>query len=78
MAKIQMVKGSRGEIFSRLLRKNITHPLTVWIVGTDIERKFVKQLVFGGMTMFDERLYDTPGFCRHGLCPRGFGASKNM
>ena len=37
-AKIQAVKGSRVEIFSRLVRKNTTRPLTVWIVGTDIER----------------------------------------
>ena len=27
-----------SSIFSRSLRKNTTHPLTVWIVGTDIER----------------------------------------
>ena len=26
------------EIFSRTLRKNTTRPLTVWIVGTDVER----------------------------------------
>ena len=37
-AKIQTVKGLRVEIFSRTLRKNITRPLTVWIVGTEIER----------------------------------------
>ncbi len=37
-AKIQTVKGLRVEIFSRPLRKNTTRPLTVWIVGTDIER----------------------------------------
>ena len=37
-AKIQTVKGLRVEIFSRLLRKNTTRPLTVWIVGTDIEQ----------------------------------------
>ena len=37
-AKIQTVKGLRVEIFSRALRKNTTRPLTVWIVGTDIER----------------------------------------
>ena len=37
-AKIQTVKGLRVEIFSRSLRKNTTRPLTVWIVGTDIER----------------------------------------
>ena len=38
-AKIQTVKGLRVEIFSRSLRKNTTRPLTVWIVGTDIERR---------------------------------------
>ncbi len=37
-AKIQTVKGLRVEIFSRTLRKNTTRPLTVWIVGTDIEQ----------------------------------------
>jgi len=37
-AKIQTVKGLRVEIFSRSLRKNTTRPLTVWIVGTDVER----------------------------------------
>ena len=37
-AKIQTVKGLRVEIFSRTLRKNTTRPLTVWIVGTDVER----------------------------------------
>ena len=37
-AKIQKVKGLRVEIFSRTLRKNTTRPLTVWIVGTDVER----------------------------------------
>ncbi len=37
-AKIQKVKGLRVEIFSRSLRKNTTRPLTVWIVGTDVER----------------------------------------
>jgi len=26
------------EIFSHPLRKNTTRPLTVWIVGTDVER----------------------------------------
>jgi len=36
-AKIQTVKGLRVEIFSRSLRKNTTRPLTVWIVGTDVE-----------------------------------------
>ncbi len=34
---VQMVKGLRVEIFSRSLRKNTTRPLTVWIVGTDVE-----------------------------------------
>ena len=34
-AKIQTVNGSRVEIFSRLLRKNTTCPLTVWIGGAD-------------------------------------------
>ena len=33
-AKIQPVNGSRVEIFSRLLRKNTTRPLTGWIGGT--------------------------------------------
>ena len=37
-AKIQTVKGLRVEIFSRPLRKNTTRPLTVWIVGTDVEQ----------------------------------------
>lgn len=37
-AKIQTVKGLRVEIFSRTLRKKTTRPLTVWIVGTDVER----------------------------------------
>ena len=37
-AKIQTVKDLRVEIFSRILRKNTTRPLTVWIVGTDVER----------------------------------------
>jgi len=31
-------QGLRVEIFSRTLRKNTTRPLTVWIVGTDMER----------------------------------------
>ena len=35
-AKIQTVKGLRVEIFCEA--KNTTRPLTVWIVGTDIER----------------------------------------
>ena len=35
-AKIQTVKGSRVEIFCEA--KNTTRPLTVWIVGTEIER----------------------------------------
>lgn len=34
-AKIQTVKGSRVEIFSRTLRKNTTRPLTAWIGGTE-------------------------------------------
>ena len=37
-AKIQTVKGLRVKIFSRPVRKNTTRPLTVWIVGTDVER----------------------------------------
>ncbi len=37
-AKIQTVKGLRVEIFSRPLRKNTIRPLTVWIVGTDVEQ----------------------------------------
>ena len=37
-AKIQTVKGLRVEIFSRPVRKNTTRPLTVWIVGTEIEQ----------------------------------------
>ena len=36
-AKIQTVKGFRVEIF-RVLCENTTRPLTVWIVGTDVER----------------------------------------
>ena len=35
---VQTVKGLRVEIFSLPLRKNTTRPLTVWIVGTDVER----------------------------------------
>ena len=38
-AKIQTGKGLSVEIFSRPLRKNTTRPLTVWIVGTDIEQR---------------------------------------
>ena len=37
-AKIQTVKGLRVEIFSLPLWKNTTRPLTVWIVGADLER----------------------------------------
>lgn len=37
-AKLQTVTGLRVEIFSRSLRKKLTRPLAVWIVGTDIER----------------------------------------
>ena len=36
-AKIQTVKGSRVGIFCEA--KNTTQPLTVWIVGTDIEQR---------------------------------------
>ncbi len=36
-AKIQTVKGFRV-VFLRPLQKNTTLPLTVWIVGTGIER----------------------------------------
>ena len=35
-AKIQTAKGLGVEVFSRPLQKNMTRPLTVWIVGTDI------------------------------------------
>ena len=34
-AKIQTVKGLRGEIFSRCARKNTTRLLTVWMGRTD-------------------------------------------
>lgn len=37
-AKIQLVNGSRVEIFSRPLRKNTTRPLTGWIGGTGKEK----------------------------------------
>ena len=46
-AKIQTVKGLRVEIFSRSLRKNTTRPLTVWIVGTDIERGLLFIIGYG-------------------------------
>jgi hypothetical protein len=46
-AKIQTVKGLRVEIFSRSLRKNTTRPLTVWIVGTDVERELLFIIEYG-------------------------------
>ncbi|RKJ43629.1 hypothetical protein D7X98_15495 [bacterium 1XD8-76] len=46
-AKIQTVKGLRVEIFSRSLRKNTTRPLTVWIVGTDAERRLLFVIGYG-------------------------------
>ena len=46
-AKIQTVKGLRVEIFSRSLRKNTTRSLTVWIVGTDAERRLLFVIGYG-------------------------------
>lgn len=46
-AKIQTVKGLRVEIFSLPLRKNTTRPLTVWIVGTDIEQGLLFVIGYG-------------------------------
>ena len=46
-AKIQTVKGLRVEIFSRTLRKNTTCPLTVWIVGTDVECELLFVIGYG-------------------------------
>jgi hypothetical protein len=45
-AKIQLVNGSRVEIFSRTLRKNTTRPLTSWIGGTDKKRTALWQSLF--------------------------------
>ncbi len=46
-AKIQTVKGLRLEIFSHTLRKNTTRPLTVWIVGMDVERGLLFVIGYG-------------------------------
>ena len=39
--------GVRVEIFLRLLQKNTTRPLTVWIVGTDVERRLFFVIGYG-------------------------------
>ena len=38
----------------RLLRKNTTHPLTAWIVGTDIERELFFVIVYGTIFIVTE------------------------
>ena len=54
-AKIQTVKGLRVEIFSRPLRKNTTRPLTVWIVGTAVERGLFFVIGYGILSTSTDR-----------------------